>query len=322
MTIQSQRHYIKFGLTLFVWVCLCSILAFLTGILHTQATSAFGEIMMFVMSGACIFLAFYRVFRYYKNAPTITINEESISIGKCTYSWKDLEKIEMTGKRPFKFMGEQKESILLKFKGENEIYIFDDMYENSPEIKALIEKITNKNQPDFKSEPKIIHNAPAPLELQTFKYYKGNFFLGVNNIMIWAFILFFLIFFSIHRALENMLPILIISGIGFILNSFHMNYFGLSDDYLLIKNHTFFWTRRMYPLANIKEVVFEQKSKRPITLRIITSNFESKIYPACTLLNKNWKQFKEDLESKNINVRSEAINFDDYEPIKFKFFND
>jgi len=72
-------------------------------------------------------------------------------------------------------------------------------------------------------------------------------------------------------------------------------------------------------MTDIKEVVFEQRSKLPVTLRIINNDFTSKTYPATTLWSKTWLQLKADLESKGIKVRNECVY---YEPFEFKFFND
>ena len=85
-----------------------------------------------------------------------------------------------------------------------------------------------------------------------------------------------------------------------------MNYFELSDTFLLVRNHNLIWRKRFYRLSDIKEIVFEQPEKMPVCLRIVTNDFESKQYPAGTLWNKDWRALKKILTEKNIPVRNEA----------------
>jgi hypothetical protein len=74
----------------------------------------------------------------------------------------------------------------------------------------------------------------------------------------------------------------------------------------------------VYRLSDIREVVFELPYKMPVSLRIITNDFESKLYPAATLWSKKWIELKDELEKKNIKVRNEGVY---YEPFEFKLFN-
>jgi hypothetical protein len=103
----------------------------------------------------------------------------------------------------------------------------------------------------------------------------------------------------------------------FLLFAFRLYYFGLSDDYLAIKLHNIFWFKKFYRLSDIREIVFETHPKMPVCLRVITNDFESKMYPASTIWSKKWMQLKEDLESKGIKVRNECVS---YEPFEFKLF--
>lgn len=86
-----------------------------------------------------------------------------------------------------------------------------------------------------------------------------------------------------------------------------MHYFGVSEHYLIIRNHTLPWINRCFYLPNVKEVVFEQEGKRPYILRVITQDFKSKLYPAGTLRNTHWLNLKCELEKNNIPVRNECV---------------
>ena len=86
-----------------------------------------------------------------------------------------------------------------------------------------------------------------------------------------------------------------------------MHYFGLTKDYLVVRNHNFIWKVKIFRLTDIKEVVFETQGKQPNCMRIITKDFRNKLYPAGTLRDKTWLEMKRQLESKGINVRNECI---------------
>ena len=59
--------------------------------------------------------------------------------------------------------------------------------------------------------------------------------------------------------------------------------------------------------SEIEIIVFESQGKQPNSLRIITTNYKRKLYPAGTLNNKKWLEMKTELERKNIKVRNECI---------------
>jgi hypothetical protein len=313
-------------------------MALLLWSIHDEALSEIGYIIMLLMVVVLVFGAFYTTIRYFKNAPSISVNEESIAFGKAVYYWRELENIEMTGKQPFKFMWEKREGVLLKFKGQAEHYIFDDMYENTPEIKLFIqtiiqgEQISNSlnphtfdNQSTQGSSYNSSDNKPdvASTEPTKFIYYKGYQLFCLEGIALWlfcggAFYAALLGIFASDSKQSAWLPIIFIL-IFLPFFSARMYYFGLSEKYLLVKNHNFLWIKKRHELSHIREIVFEQKGKMPVTLRIICNDFTSKTYPAATLWSKTWMQLKADLEKKGIKVRNECVF---YEPFEFKLFND
>ena len=86
-----------------------------------------------------------------------------------------------------------------------------------------------------------------------------------------------------------------------------MNYFVLTKDYLIVKNHNFLWQTKIYCLKDIKEIVYETQSKQPNSMRVITIDFKNKLYPAGTLRNKTWLEMKNRFEAKGLKVRNECI---------------
>ena len=93
-------------------------------------------------------------------------------------------------------------------------------------------------------------------------------------------------------------------------NSWLMHHYGVSDKYLIIKNTNLPWKRNIYSLNDIKEIVIESEGKMPICLRVITNNFQFKLFPGATLSESTWKQLKTELRNKKIIVRDECIDFD------------
>ncbi|WP_162996695.1 hypothetical protein [Mucilaginibacter kameinonensis] len=295
------------------------LLASLVGALYGHANSKTGEVIMLLMCGVLIFMTVYTPIRFYKNVPSISLNNKTISIDKKeTYSWNDIEKIELTGKKYFKFLliVQDKEALTLKFTGLPELCFFDDMYANTAQIKTFInDNVLNKgiihaiNYPIKKSgyPGQITHIYSNSSLSGTVTYYKGNPFLSFDSLTKWFMILIFLVPVS-QSILTNKLGLgitfLFPSLLFYVYLSAGFYYFGLSDDHLLIRNNDRFWFRAEYPLSNIREIVIDQSSSKiPIALRIITNNFENKAFPGGTLKNKHWQQLKSDLEAKGIKVR-------------------
>lgn len=311
-------HLKKFYAAIFLLILSSIIL-----MLYKEAFSLLGEIFLIALALLFAGIAVYTVFNNYRNSPKVEVNGDSITFNrKKIYYWKDLEKIEMTGKWPFDFWGNKKEGVFLKFKEEKELYIFDDMYFNMPAIKVYIEKIVLPKDSAL-SEPKT-RDFTKPSDGK-FTFYDGRQLYSFNGIVLWSIISIFLVITTIdlfkNQDIATLLAATIISLLALILFSMKMKYFAVSDNCLLIKTHNFFWLKTIYGLIDVRELVFERGKDRSATttLRIIFKDFTSATYPAATIWSKTWLQLKADLESKGINVRNECVT---YEPFEFKFFND
>jgi hypothetical protein len=86
-----------------------------------------------------------------------------------------------------------------------------------------------------------------------------------------------------------------------------MYYFEVSDNYLVIRNHNFFWIKKVYKIDQLKEIVFETREKLPYCLRVITKDFKSNFYPAGTLRHDDWLSLKDKIETYHVKVRNECI---------------
>ncbi|MES2850182.1 MAG: hypothetical protein V4685_14080, partial [Bacteroidota bacterium] len=223
--------------------------------------------------------------------------------------WKDLENVELTGKRPFKyFINFPMEAATLNFKNGQIKYIFDDMYANSWQIKSFLKTVViDKKEYAEKVNYDIKH---SDLSDDFFEIYKGNQFTSLRGILLWALVGFLCYVFLNSKKIPTFgatIFLLLFCSFWFFLNSWLMNYFKVSQNFFIVKNHNFFWKEKGYKLSDIKEIVFETQGKMPNCLRIITKDFRNKLYPAGTLRDKTWLELKDKLESYNIRVRNECI---------------
>lgn len=308
--IKSQRSFVNFYLKLFGFCFFYSLLGFATLGLFIHLfnsnefeTRNYGLILLF--GGVCA-AAIYTIYKFIKNAPSIEINEESIKLNSTTYLWENLEKIELTGKKHYLFF-DDKESVSLKFKNQKERYFLDDFYNNTPQIKRFISQYITKDEDNI--SPQLVTPKSFDESLKEIIYYKGNPFLSLQWVSLFTFTLI-LLFGCIASLIEGANLTFFLAGafciIFFLLLSYRTYFFALSDDYLIIRNINFFWIKKTYLIADIKEVVLEQQSRMPTNLRVITTDFENKSYYACTLWDKHWRRLKSGLEERNVKVRLET----------------
>lgn len=312
-TIISKRHIFKFYLSI-IWGTL-----FFLGIATALLFDYNKELdkgnlkpkaqLMPIFSMACYAFAGYSLYRYIKNAPTITLDNEFISFNNQTFSIADIDKVELTGKRPFRYAIDfPMEAATLTFNSGETKYIFDDMYSNSWEIKSFLEQVIVENR-DF-SKPTENQIDISSVNKDYYETYKGTVISSLRGISLWGLIGFFA-----YMLLNNSKPtttgLLIgffcFSSFWFFFHTYLMNYFQVSDNFFVVRNHNFFWIKKPYNIKDIKEVVFETQGKMPNCLRIITKDFRNKLYPAGTLRDKTWLDLKDKLETYKINVRSECI---------------
>ena len=262
-----------------------------------------------VFSLALYLLAFTMLYVYWKNSPKITLDKHSIKIGNETFHLKDIKGIALTGKMPFKFIITfPMEGTAILFNNGAEKVLFDDMYSNSSEIKLFLEQVVLKKQDYNLNSTKEISQDTVRFENE--ETFKGNQFTSLRGISLWGLIGFFT-FLLISKWQSPPIGLLIFFGafgtFWFILHSWLMHYFGLTKDYLVVRNHNFIWKAKIYSLTDIKEVVFETQGNQPNCMRIITKDFRNKLYPAGTLRDKTWLELKRQLETKGVTVRNECI---------------
>ena len=261
---------------------------------------------MIVFSIISFFVAIDLLYTYFKNSKVILIDREKILITNKYLFWRDIQDISLGGKKGFGFFNYQIEAAKLKFNNGDEYYIFENIYSNGAEIKSFIKNVVIEKN-DIITTLKTV--SEKELVKEKFQKYAGSPFFSFRGIMLWGLIVFilFLTFSNGNKNLEKMLFLFPICLFWFFLNAYSMDYFEVSKNFLKIKNHFFFWKNDIYRLDEIEELVFETQPKQANMLRVISTDFKTKLYRAGTLKDSVWLEFKDDIEKKNVIVRNESI---------------
>ncbi len=310
-----RRHPLKFYFFIFSLALFCCALGAL--ILWVGVRSAErrenGFITMTAFSLFFIVLGIFSLYKYFRNAPIVKADQYQVTFNDTdACRWEDLEKVELTGKQPFRYLfSYQMEGMILQFRNGKVKYLFDDFYANLGEMKSFIQQVIVNKQATFAYNEHAA-DVQAPVS-ETFAAYKGNQFTSLRGIMLWSLYAIIAVMFILrpgyleHINVPKFVFFFSLFCIGwYYVNSLLMNYFLLSEHYLAIRNHNLFWKKKLYRLEDIKEVTVETQGKMPNSLRVITKDFKSSVFPAGTLNDKRWLALKDSLKSKGIEVRNDS----------------
>lgn len=297
-TIISKRHPVQFyGILIFISLFFGGI----GTVLLLGVKDAFFGILL------CYFFVIWIVFSFFKNTSNIIINEQTISFGNCLFSLSDIKEVKFTGKKHFRYLFfTYMESAKLIFKDGTEKIIFDNMYANSAEMKSFLKQVIIDKQ-EYKPY-QVAKPYKSNIQFEPEEQFKGNPFLSFTGVMLWGFIAFlgYLLFFKANSNFSFVF-IGILGLFWFVFHSWMMCYFGLTKNYLIVRNHHFIWMIKIYKLSDIHEIAYETYPKGPNCMRIITRDFKSKLYRAAPLRDKTWLELKDKLEAKGVEVRNECI---------------
>jgi len=253
--------------------------------------------------------AVYVVRRYYKLVPIITIDDKTISFNEERFPLVDLQKVELTGRRNLPIFGRfMTEAATLYLNDGQTRLIYDDMYENSWELKLYLKQVVID-----KENYNIPVNIPIEwqeLDNETLFSYKGNPVFSYYGMFLWSMIaiavcsLFIL---GSRNTVWGALFFIAVAAVWYFRFSEWMYYFEVSDRFIVIKNHSFVWKKHVYRLDDIREIVFEPRQKAPVYLRLITKDFKNGLYPGGTLDKNTWLELKNKLESNKVMVRDECF---------------
>lgn len=266
---------------------------------------------------------FYSIYYFLTYFPSYKIDKNGIEVSTIfktkNYSWTEIRGIELTGKQPCKFLfvSMPVEATTIHLNDNSEIYLWVDYYRNKSELRVILDRANSILQGnrqfsrfDFNIDrPYFSKQIPTDNDGKEFN---GNHLLTFNGLIFYGWFGFFAYLFLTgdRNPLNNVtglliLPLVILSFPA--LFSYQMHYFIIGQNYLTIKNTIWFWKKDIYLLTDIKEVVIETPHRLSTSLRIITTDYRDKLYPAGSLNDTTWKEMMEQLRNDKIKVRNEAI---------------
>jgi hypothetical protein len=312
-SVTSRRHILKFYVAIIAVSFFFSALGILLTIVFIrrsdQGLTKPSDYLMLLFSLGVLFMVVYTVVKYCKNAPKIIIDENFISFNEETFSLADIRKVQLTGKRRFPYIFHYgMEAAIIYFKDGPERIIFDDMYENTWELKSFLKHVViDKKRTPF---PANIPDNNTKHANEFYDTFKNNQFSSLRGASFWGLMIFFLYLITKDNKPPNVAVLIFcvcMSAVFLPIHIWLMHYFKVSDRLFVVRNHFLPWKRRAYLLSGIQEIVFETRYNMPHCLRVITKDFQSKLYPAGSLHDSTWLRLKERLESVGVKVRNECV---------------
>lgn len=270
---------------------------------------------------ACVlpgFVSIYSLRQMLINMPLIRLKSDRLEItnikGLKIIYLSEINHIVFT-KVPFKYIFRVPiEGILIIDKNDNETYLFDLYYSNMFQLKWILSQLIDaKNKMVYPSLDKIKpyqKDSVSNSEIRFGKFidYKGMWWMTMAGIgIIFIAVLPFAI--TIINGGPFKMPVIVYIGmVGFfyLLFGYQLHYFKLSDKFLIVTNHVWIWRQKKFRLSDIREIVFEQPDKLPVSMRIITNDFNSRLYPAGSLRNETWQDLHKRIKENNIKTRKET----------------
>lgn len=257
-----------------------------------------------------IFFVLFLPYILFQRAPRMTL-EDNIITAKYLfktkkYDWNSITDIFLSKKEYYSILfilGQDMESTSILFKNNEKLILWEDMYSNLAEMREFISEKANEKIKDPK--PKINNSAVLFFDR---KIYSGNVWSSINTIIVAGAILFvgFLILTKPIPSQKYVYLVLLATILFFyMIFGNEMNYFILEGENSIIKNQFFPWKKKVFKLNDISEFVIESPYKRSNSLRLITKEFWSKLFGAGSLRNKHWREFRDDITTIGIPVRSE-----------------
>ncbi len=256
-----------------------------------------------------VFILITLIVSYFKKTPTIKLNKSSIVFGNGDeIPFSSITNITYTGNKSMSFLltGEGME---MEFIDKTQKVVLDELYTDLWKLKlSLYQLFTLKKEP----QESLIKS----VSLEEYQHGSKVIFKGFVLFSFMGFLSYFFSFLFFIIAISELgrsgsgVGLIAIYGIFlFVILSYGLHYFVITENVLIIKNHNFFWKNEVYRLSDIKEISFEQRGKSPNFIRIINNDFRMKVYRADTLGKKQWKNLKEYLEAKDVKVNDYLNSF-------------
>ncbi len=281
------------------------------------------SIFMALFGIAIYLVTYYLISRYYRNAPVVRVSQAGISFNKKSYVWDEVQTIVLTGSQPFNIVGgNDMEGAKIELTDGETRYLLDGLYSNLRQIRSFIQlnfpdKVTASVQQE-ETAPTAVQAELTPLPIMraytaptgSMQYVKGNPYTTFSAILMWAMLGCFVggsaYFAEDTIEFVSMLLVFFIPMAGlYLIITMRLNHFGVSDQYLLVKNVYQPWKRKEYQFANIREVVLASNHQGDNTLRLILHDYRTKEYLATGLRNADWVELMTLLKAYNVPLKDE-----------------
>lgn len=314
-TLRSKRHILYF------WGLLAVVAIFMIGF-GGLATYPFfshygiretttGEKTALVFGIFCSVSYVYVAWSIWEQAPNWVVDTEKLIYDhKETFYWKDLERMDLTGKYYSDRLWRRAEGVRMIFTGNKEVIFFDDKYQNLGSMKLFLEQVVQQKHPVI-PEPLVGERETGKLLI-----YKGSVWRSFLFYLLLSLIFMFSFVFT-NSVNQGPLGYSMYAGFVFVLWQLvgrSLYNVRLSDRELIIKNSLWPGYQKVLAIENIREVVYELKGKGMTTLTVIRKDFKTESFIADGLSNREWLGLRDQLRQKGLKVRNECIPSETEEP--------
>ncbi|QNR25176.1 hypothetical protein [Croceimicrobium hydrocarbonivorans] len=250
----------------------------------------------------------YHFLFFKKKSPEISISAESIIIGKDVLKYRDIKKIYVDYKVPFRYIFNQYvDGITILLRDGSEKIIYPSHYHKPWELKThLIARKKGKI-------PRPIHidrTTKAMIETEVFTYFKGIPMLNFFGLFFWIPISTFTLIFCFSLMDGNFQQasfFFLLKAIWYFLFSIPLHYVGISENFLIIKNHNYPWRFHIYRKNDIKLVILEIVRIPTLypenkLIRVITKDNREGRFIASLLNEEKWHELKKSLSQNGIAI--------------------
>ncbi len=292
--VTSKRHPVKFYLliTFLIIYFVGGGLYFISKFDEAPTTKYSGEVLMFILGLLILVLGIYLLRTVIRLSPKIEITAETISFNNDQFSINTIKKINFKGDMKIGISIYDLDASVISFADGTKKFIVDSMYSNSREMKLYLRSLLYNNDVSKKT---VATNTGEHI-------LKGKSYLTSDKLIIIGMTLFY--FYMLLSDFENrkIYPLILICLLFYGGFSFNLFYIEISENKLIIRNHNFWWFKKVYHLSNIDETTIYYYPRRGGAIKILQHDFQKATYVCSSLNKRNWKRLDEILRSQNIKI--------------------
>jgi len=264
-------------------------------------------------------LGLYYAYYFLKTFKSYFFDEKGIYVSnlfkKEFFSWNLISEINLVGKEieSFLWISLFEDAISINLESKKQLVLFSKYYRNMPEIRRflyshnskLIDRETSVNDYLSLEMPKKIIK-----DNSIYKIYSGYHLLTFYGLTIYVLMIFL---FTIIKGLylNNGFFGFLVGTLFFLtpilLLSRQMCYFKMNKDFLVVKNHIWFWKNKKLQINNIRLIYLESPYKKSHSLRVVNKDFKMFLFSATSLKEVHWKILRKDLRNRKIKVVDELF---------------